>query len=139
MGAERRIHVSWGDCDASGIVFYPRYYAWFDACTHALLEGLGLGHHALRRDHGALGLTLVHAAADFRSPATYGDVLGATSRVARVGTSSLTVAHLLALGERVVVEGSEIRVWAIAGAGGGIEAAPFPAAVRERLTTACSP
>jgi 4-hydroxybenzoyl-CoA thioesterase len=108
----RRVEVSWGDCDASGIVFYPRYYAWFDACTHALLASAGLGHDVLRARYGLTGTPLVQAAARFRSPATYGDTLEATSRVARVGRSSFTVAHRLTLGERVVVDGEETRVWA---------------------------
>ncbi len=29
-----RIRVEWGDCDPAGIVFYPRYFEWFDRCTH---------------------------------------------------------------------------------------------------------
>jgi len=23
--------IEWGDCDPAGIVFYPRYFAYFDA------------------------------------------------------------------------------------------------------------
>ncbi|MBK6460780.1 MAG: acyl-CoA thioesterase [Myxococcales bacterium] len=110
--AVRRVEVSWGDCDASGIVFYPRYYAWFDECTHALLAGVGLGHDVLRERYRLTGAPLVQAAARFRSPATYGDTLLATSRVARVGSRSFTVEHRLAIGDRGVVEGEETRVWA---------------------------
>ena len=62
--------VTWGDCDASGLVFYPRYYAWFDRCAHRLLDALGLDHHRLRREFGIIGAPLVQASARFRSPAT---------------------------------------------------------------------
>ena len=34
----RVIRVQWGDCDPAGIVFYPRYFEWFDACTILLFE-----------------------------------------------------------------------------------------------------
>ena len=34
----RRLAIEWGDCDAAGIVFYPRYFAMFDASTAYLLE-----------------------------------------------------------------------------------------------------
>ena len=34
----RTIRVQWGDCDPAGIVFYPRYFEWFDACTILLFE-----------------------------------------------------------------------------------------------------
>lgn len=132
LRGERPIEVSWGDCDASGIVFYPRYYAWFDACTHALLSGAGLGHAVLRARYGLTGTPLVQASARFRSPATYGDTLVASSRVARVGRSSFTVAHRLALGGRVVVDGEETRVWAedAATSPPSLRALPIPDDVR---------
>src|SRR5688572_28006602 len=75
----RRIEVTWGDCDAAGVVFYPRYYEWFDACTHSLLARVGLDHHTLRHVHDMIGAPLVQASASFRSPATFGDVLDAES------------------------------------------------------------
>ena len=34
----RTIRIQWGDCDPAGIVFYPRYFEWFDACTILLFE-----------------------------------------------------------------------------------------------------
>lgn len=106
-----QFEVTWGDCDASGMVFYPRYYQWFDASTHAMLTGVGLEHHVLRRSYGIIGTPLVQASAKFRSPATYGDTLTAESRVSRVGQRSFTVLHRLFVGARVVVDGEEIRVW----------------------------
>lgn len=115
----RTIAVSWGDCDAAGVVFYPRYYAWFDASTHAMLDAVGLDHHRLRRDFGALGTPLVRAEADFRSSATFGDALTAECWIEKLGTRSFTVAHRLRLGDRIVVEGREVRVWAEAGSAGG--------------------
>lgn len=131
----RAIEVSWGDCDAAGIVFYPRYYAWFDACTHALLGRAGLDQRTLVAEYGVVGASLVQASARFASPATYGDILTAESRIIRVGRSSFTVSHRLAIGERLVTEGEEVRVWAerCVEAAHGIRAAAIPAAVRARL------
>ena len=34
----RRSRIEWGDCDPAGIVFYPRYFAIFDASTALLFE-----------------------------------------------------------------------------------------------------
>lgn len=131
----RRIEVSWGDCDAAGIVFYPRYYAWFDACTHALLAAAGLDHRTLRDRYGVVGASLVQTSARFASPATYDDVLTATSRIARLGRSSFTVSHRLTLGDRLVTEGEEIRVWVepCPDAPNGLRAAPLPDEVRAKL------
>lgn len=128
----RRIEVSWGHCDAAGIVFYPRYYEWFDACCHAMLAAAGLGHAALRETYGVVGTPLVETRARYRAPATYDEVITAVSRVARVGRSSFTVEHRFSVGERLVVEGEEVRVWAEPD-GDGIKAAPIPDAVRRVL------
>ncbi len=135
LSHRRQVHVSWGDCDAAGVVFYPRYYAWFDASTHRMLDAVGLDHHRLRRDYGALGTPLVRAEADFKSSATYGDVLTADCRVESIGRRSFTVAHRLSLGERVVVEGREVRIWAEPGADDGppMRVAPLPPAIRAIL------
>ena len=131
----RTIPVSWGDCDAAGVVFYPRYYAWFDASTHAMLDAAGLDHHRLREAFGALGTPLVRAEADFRSSATYGDRLAAECHVERIGTRSFTIVHRLTLGDRVVVEGREVRVWDEPGAPDGppMRVVPLPEAVRAVL------
>ena len=34
----RRVRIEWGDCDPAGIIFYPRYFEFFDASTSALIE-----------------------------------------------------------------------------------------------------
>lgn len=132
----RALEVTWGDCDAAGVVFYPRYYAWFDTCTHSLLTHLGLDHHHLREAFGLVGTPLVSSSASFRSSATFGDVLTAISRLVRLGGRSFTVQHQLRIGERVVVEGEEVRVWAMPGDGPGpsMRAVEPPPAIRQMLT-----
>ena len=39
----REILIEWGDCDPFGIVFFPRYFEYFDACTNALFLAKALG------------------------------------------------------------------------------------------------
>jgi acyl-CoA thioesterase FadM len=34
----KTIHIERGDCDPTGIIFASRYFVYFDACTHTLLE-----------------------------------------------------------------------------------------------------
>ena len=36
------VKVRWSEADPAGIVFYPRFYEWFDLGTEALFESLGL-------------------------------------------------------------------------------------------------
>ena len=54
-----RLRIEWGDCDAAGIVFYPRYFAWFDAATFRLFARTGLSMRALWQKYGAVGTPLV--------------------------------------------------------------------------------
>ena len=135
LHSRRVVEVTWGDCDASGMVFYPRYYQWFDACTHTMLSAVGLDHHELRRAYGVIGASLVEASARFRSPATYGEALPVDSRVTRVGERSFTVGHTITVAERLVVEGEEVRVWAarVSEALADLRAVPIPLDVRALL------
>ncbi len=127
--------VSWGDCDPAGIVFYPRYFEWFDRATHQLLAAMGLGHDVLQARWGLLGLSLVDAQATFRQPARQGQVLAVVSTIAKVGRSSLTISHEVACADQVVVSGREVRVWTMqAGADPTqLVAAAIPEAVRQQL------
>jgi 4-hydroxybenzoyl-CoA thioesterase len=109
---KRNIEVTWGDCDAAAVVFYPRYYEWFDACTHALLNSAGLDHRSLQEKHGLLGTPLIQASAKFMAPSTYGDVLEADSFISKIVDRGFTVTHRFSVRGRVVVEGEEVRVWA---------------------------
>jgi 4-hydroxybenzoyl-CoA thioesterase len=36
------IRIAWGDCDPLGIVYFPRYFEYFDGCTVSLFEKAGL-------------------------------------------------------------------------------------------------
>ncbi len=135
LSHELTIHVSWGHCDAAGVVFYPQYFAWFDLCTHALLDSVGLDHHHLRAHHGLVGTPLVDARAQFFAPATYGHELTARSWVAELGQRSFTVRHRLSRGESPLCEGHEKRVWAKADPADPLKlsSVPIPEPVRELL------
>ena len=70
----RIIRVQWGDCDPAGIVFYPRYFEWFDASTILLFEkatGMIKIEHA-GEIQGA-GLALLEARAEFKVASHYGE------------------------------------------------------------------
>lgn len=124
--------VDWGDCDPAGIVFYPRYFAWFDRAAHRLFEAADLHHQRVRSALGGIGLGLVDAQASFKRPATYGDRVRAESAVERLGARSLTLSHRLFVGDACIVEGREVRVWLVEAAG-VMQAAPLPAVVRACL------
>lgn len=100
--------VSFGDCDPAGIVFYPRFFAWFDRCFHDWLRGYG-GHAALCARLGAVGIGLISVDAAFRSPARDGDLLEVAMEIRRWGGRSLTLDYTLRCGARLVATGTEVR------------------------------
>jgi len=110
----KEIQIEWGDCDPFGIVFFPRYFEYFDACTNALFHhALGFPKAEMLRRFQVAGIPLVQASCNFFVPSSTGDVLTVESCVTKWGTSSFTVGHKLFRGETLAVEGTEKRVWTV--------------------------
>lgn len=108
------IQIEWGDCDPFGIVFFPRYFEYFDACTNALFyRALGIKKAEMLRRYRIAGIPLVQASCNFLVPSSFGDVVHVDSAVTEWGTSSFTVQHKLFRGDTLAVEGVEKRVWTV--------------------------
>ncbi len=131
----RTILVEWGDCDPLGIVFYPRYFAWFDAATIALFAAAGLPKSQLLADYGLAGIPLVDARARFIVPSKFGDEARIETTIAEFRRSSFDVRHRLLRGDTLAVEGFETRVWAVKDPGdpGRIRSQPIPEEVIARF------
>src|SRR5690242_13675542 len=65
---KKTIHIEWGDCDPLGIVYYPRYFEFFDACTNALFEAAGFPKPLLLKKFNIAGIPLLEARAKFLAP-----------------------------------------------------------------------
>ena len=90
----RLIRVQWGDCDPAGIVFYPRYFEWFDAGTILLFEkATGLTKIKMLERYGGAGLALIEAGAKFAVPSQYGDDIEIETSVKEFGRSSFSMEH----------------------------------------------
>ncbi|MBP6822774.1 MAG: acyl-CoA thioesterase [Acidobacteria bacterium] len=105
--------IKWGDCDPAGIVFYPRYFAWFDAATAALFAAAGLPIHKLFPDFGIAGMPMVDTRARFIVPSKFGDEVRIETTITEFRRSSFDVRHQLFRGDTLSVEGFETRVWTI--------------------------
>jgi 4-hydroxybenzoyl-CoA thioesterase len=108
----KKIHLEWGDCDPAGIVYYPRYFAYFDNCTAALFEAVGLPKHEMLKTYGIVGIPMVDTRARFIAPSRFGDEVLVESTVSEWRRSSFDVQHKLFKGEVLAVECFETRVWA---------------------------
>jgi 4-hydroxybenzoyl-CoA thioesterase len=108
----RKILIEWGDCDPAGIVYYPRYFAFFDNCTASLFAAAGIPKHELIRQYQIIGIPMVDTRARFLLPSKFGDEVDIESCIPDWRRSSFDVQHRLYRGRDLAVECWETRVWA---------------------------
>jgi 4-hydroxybenzoyl-CoA thioesterase len=132
----RAVRIEWGDCDPAGIVYYPRYFAMFDACASALLErALGMTKHDYLKAYDFAGHPLVNARSRFIIPTRFGDDVSIETTVTALRHSSFDLVHRLHKNGALAVEGFETRVWVRGDATNGtMRSAPIPQDVIERLS-----
>jgi 4-hydroxybenzoyl-CoA thioesterase len=132
----RRVRIEWGDCDPAGIIFYPRYFEFFDASTSALFErALGMTKHEYLKAYDFAGHPLVNVHSRFLLPTRFGDDVIIESMVTEFHRSSFDVRHRLSKNATLAVEGFETRVWVRGdGARGQMKAVPVPQDVIDRLS-----
>jgi 4-hydroxybenzoyl-CoA thioesterase len=129
------VHVEFGHCDPTGIVFNPHYFVWFDHSVHALLARAGTSLKALIGEFGIDGIPLVDNKARFMAPSRWGDDLVIETRVTALRRSAFELAHTVRNGGIVAVECAETRVWtAFDPEQGRIRAAALPPRVVAMLS-----
>ena len=131
----RNVRIEWGDCDPAGIVYFPRYFEYFDQCTAALFEAVGYRKPELLAAFDIAGIPLVDARANFRMPSKFGDDVRILTSIPEWGRSSFKVHHRLMKDDALAVEGFETRVWTghDPARPGGIRAKPLPPELFERF------
>jgi 4-hydroxybenzoyl-CoA thioesterase len=127
--------IAWGECDAAGIVYYPKYFHFMDVAFQALLRRAGFNHHVLHEQFGAR-VPIVEAGAKFIAPATFEDRLMVDAKIVHWGTKSFRVSYHGARDGTPIFEGSEARVWATIAPDGTITTAAIPLAFKNALSAA---
>ncbi len=135
LSNRKEIQVEWGDCDPAGIVYFPRFFEYFDACTNALFEKAGFRKAEMLGAYGLLGIPMVDTRAQFYAPASFGEIVTIESRISEWGRSSFQVEHKLYKGEQLAAEGTEKRVWTVKDplAKNGMRSEAIPAEVKNRF------
>ncbi|WP_298724076.1 acyl-CoA thioesterase [uncultured Ferrovibrio sp.] len=131
-----RVSVEWGDADPARIVFYPRYFAWFDVSTRHLFDSAGLTIPDIFDRHGVIGTPIAEANAKFLAPSKFGDVLEVHSGVSEWSDRYFVVSHKIYNNGVLCVDGFERRVWAAPHPEkpGRLKALPVPEEVRSKLS-----
>lgn len=126
------LEIDWSDCDPAGIVFYPQFFRMMNTGTHKLFERAGLPFHQLIARFGTAGVPMLDTQATFKSPARFGDKVTLETEITEWRERTFLVRHVMKNGDRVVLEGREVRAWAKhdPSAPNGIRAVPIPAEVK---------
>ena len=126
-----RVRVEFGDCDPAAIVWFPNFFRWIDAASrHFFIECGVPPWHELERRIGVIGTPLVDTQARFVKSASYGDVLDIESSVDEWREKSFVQKHRVLRGGELIMECTEVRVFAARREGGGIRAVPAPQDVK---------
>jgi 4-hydroxybenzoyl-CoA thioesterase len=129
------IQVRWSDVDAAGIVFYPRFFEWYDLGCESLFASLGLPWPEAFPKYGIVGVPIVESGSRFTAPARYGDELTIRSTVALVKDKTFRMEHTISVAETLCASGFEIRAWVARpeAPGGRLAAKPIPDEVSRKL------
>ncbi len=103
--------IMWGDLDALGIVFYPRYYEWFDACAHQFFEVIGIPQDRLWKDHNII-FGLAETRCRYLSAGRYHERVKILTRLQNLNKKGLTLEHHIVRSEdgQCIVVGTENRI-----------------------------
>jgi acyl-CoA thioester hydrolase len=100
---EHDLRVRFGECDPQGIVFNANYLAYFDvAVTELWREAFGSWQAMVER---GVDVVVGEANLRFRAPARADELVTLRTRVARFGTTSLTLEIELVRDARLLVDG----------------------------------
>jgi len=101
----------WGDLDAAGIVFYPRYSEWIDGCAHQFFEAIGIPHDRLWEDHHMV-FGLVETQCRFKNAGRYHEHIVIATELQELKTKGMTLQHTVTRkgDDKVLVIGLEKRI-----------------------------
>jgi len=121
-----RRRITWGDLDALGIVFYPRYYEWIDEASHIFFDKIGLNLGRLLKEREII-FALVETGCHYFRPGRYHDEIEIITELKELGEKTLTLRHEIRLsGDEVLLEGYEKRICVRRLEGTNFEAVPIP-------------
>jgi 4-hydroxybenzoyl-CoA thioesterase len=121
--------VRFADCDAAGIVFFPRYFEMLNGVVEDWFAGpLGASFRELHVNrHVSVPTAAVEAR--FIAPSRLEDELTFALTVTKLGGASCSLRHRIAAGGELRFESTQTIVYV----GPALKPAPWPDALRSRM------
>jgi YbgC/YbaW family acyl-CoA thioester hydrolase len=82
--------VAWSDVDLAGIVYFPRYFTYFENAELEWIRSRGLSYQGILEETG-VWLPRVACHSNFRAPARLAELLSIELRLDRLGKTSFTL------------------------------------------------
>ena len=103
--------IMWGDLDSLGIVFYPRYYEWFDGSAHLFFESLDINLNDLMEKR-KIGFGLVETGCRYFKPVCYHEIIWITTCIEDLTDKIVQLNHRITLASDgiLMLEGFEKRI-----------------------------
>jgi 4-hydroxybenzoyl-CoA thioesterase len=89
--------LRFGDCDPSGVAYFPAYLDMLCGVTEEFWSCIGHSWQGMLQERG-LGTPTVHLVCDFAAPSSFGDELTFALSILRLGRSSLKLGHEISCG-----------------------------------------
>ncbi|HSF20002.1 MAG TPA: thioesterase family protein [Vicinamibacteria bacterium] len=98
--------IPWSDVDLAKLVYFPRYFSYFEMAELEWIRQHGLSYEKLLEELD-VWMPRVAAHANYRSPARLADLIAIEMRLGRLGHSSFTLGFdaLLLPGRKPVADG----------------------------------
>lgn len=121
--------VRFADCDAAGIVFYPRYFEMLNGVVEDWFAGpLAASFRELHLERG-VSVPTAAVEARFLAPSRLEDDLAFSLSVTRLGGASCGLRHRIEAGGELRFEASQTIVFV----GPSLKPEPWPDALRARI------
>jgi acyl-CoA thioester hydrolase len=105
--------VAWSDVDLAGIVYFPRYFSYFENAELEWIRSHGLSYEGILEETG-VWLPRVACHSNFRAPAKLAELLSIELRLDRLGRTSFTLGFdAYRLPERTAIADGYIVVAAV--------------------------
>lgn len=101
--------LRFGDCDASGIAYFPAYFNLLVGVVEEFFGAIGAPWRPLILER-RIGLPTVKLDVTFVAPSMFGDTLEWELNVVAVGRSSLTLRHVISRGDLRLWDATQVIV-----------------------------
>ena len=109
-----RHRIAFSECDPAQIAFFANYFTWFDTASREFFMACGIpSWHDTEFERGIIGTPVLDAQAKFLNSATYGEDIEIETSVEKWNNKTFVMRHVARRGDTVLVEGREVRIFAI--------------------------